>query len=219
MKRLLFILLLCLSLASLAQNSSMQAKFEATLPDSVKYVMPAFRPGRVVYKNGEYSNGVFNISTIDQSLRFMQDGQELAVADLDDVDRVTIGGVLFFRQQNGFFGIVEQAGDVCLCVERRMLFDDTKSGAYGRRSSTTNIKEMQSLHSDQGVDFDLSGEVRYTIQERALLYRNGKMYYPGKRQFIKLFPDKKDTIEAWTGDNKLDQDDYNSILALFSLLK
>ena len=220
MKRRFVFFLLCLSISLSAQNSSMQAKFEASLPDSVKYVLPSFKPGRVVYKNGEYSNGVLNISTIDMSLRFIQDdGQEMSVANIDEVDRVTIGGILFLRQQNGFYGIVEQAGDVCLCVEKRMIFDDTKSGAYGRRSSTTNLKEMHSLHSEQGVDFDLSGEVRYTIREKALLYRDGRMYAPGKRQFLRLFPDKKDVIEEWTKENKHDADDYNSILPLFQLLK
>lgn len=219
MKRFLVLMLLCLPLFGMAQNSNMQAKFEASLPDSVKYVLPAFKNGRVVYKNGEFSPGVFNISTLDQSLRFMQDGQELSVADIDEVDRVSIGGMLFLRQQNGFFGIVDQAGDVCLCVERRIVFDDTKSGAYGRRSSTTNIKEMQSLHSEQGVDFDLSGEVRYTVRERALLYRDGKVYSPGKRQFMRLFPDKKDQIEAWTREHKIDPDDYAGILPLFESLK
>ena len=130
MKRFLVLMLLCLPLFGMAQNSNMQAKFEASLPDSVKYVLPAFKNGRVVYKNGEFSPGVFNISTLDQSLRFMQDGQELSVADIDEVDRVSIGGMLFLRQQNGFFGIVDQAGDVCLCVERRIVFDDTKVVYY-----------------------------------------------------------------------------------------
>jgi len=220
MKRRFVFFLLCLSISLSAQNSGMQARFEASLPDSVKYVLPAFKPGRVVYKNGEYSNGVLNISTIDQSLRFLRDdGQEMAVTDIDEVDRVTIGGILFLRQQNGFYGIADQAGDVCLCVEKRMVFDDSKSGAYGRRSSTTNIKELQSLHSEQGVDFDLSGEVRYTLREKALLYRDGRVYAPGKRQLLRLFPDRKDVIEAWTKENKLDADDYNSILPLFQLLK
>lgn len=219
MKRLFLLLLLSLPFLAEAQNTA-QGSFESSLPDSVKYVTPSFASGRVVYKNGEFSNGMFNISTLDQSLRFIEDGKELALSDIDQVDRVTIGGVLFFRKQNGFYGIVEQADGVCLCVEKSLVFEDSKTGAYGTKSSTSNIKEMQSLHSVQGVEFNLSPDMPFNIKERVLLYRDGKVYAPGKNQFKKLFPDKKQVVEEWfKARGKAEAEDAENLKELFNLLK
>ncbi len=90
MKRLLILLALCASIvASFGQTS--QQEFESGVPDSLKYVLPQFALGQVVYKDGTYSAGKFNISTIDQSIRFIdRDGSEKALVDGSNVDRVTI---------------------------------------------------------------------------------------------------------------------------------
>ena len=218
MKNVLLALALLLPFAGSAQVNS-QARFEASLPDSIKYVLPAFGKGRVVYSNGEFSLGTFNICTVDQSLRYLDDGQELSLVGIDEVDRVTIGGVLFLRRQNGFYGIVDQMDEVCLCVQKRIEFDDTKSGAFGQRSATTSIQELRNIHTESGMDFDLRGEVRYKLTEKPILYRNGRFYAPSKKQLLKLFPDKKTFIERYLQDNKTDFNDYGSLAALFEALK
>ena len=76
MKRVL-VSVLCALCTLAAGAQSRQASFEAMLPDSVKYVLPAFAEGSLVYKDGGFSKGSFNISALDQTLRYIDtDGSE-----------------------------------------------------------------------------------------------------------------------------------------------
>ena len=57
--------------------------------DSVKYILPEFTAGMVIFKNGEQSNGAININTIDQKIHFIDPkGEILVITNNDDVSRV-----------------------------------------------------------------------------------------------------------------------------------
>lgn len=198
----------------LASAQSPQAQFEASLPDSVKYVMPSFGSGSILYKDGGYSRGSFNISTLDNTLRYLDtDGSEKSLANLSEVESVSISNVLFLHVQDMFLGVASSYGDVLLCVEKQMVFDDRKTGAYGTSSATTSIRSVGSS-TDNGATFRFSN-VKYELKETPYFYKKGRLMAPTKRSLLKLFPDKKDAIEAYLQENKLD---YSSYAALQTLL-
>ena len=219
MKRVL-VSVLCALCTLAAGAQSRQASFEAMLPDSVKYVLPAFAEGSLVYKDGGFSKGSFNISALDQTLRYIDtDGSEKAFYDDNVVDRVTIGGVLFIRPQASYLGIVGIWDEVMLCVEKRLKFDDAKRGAYGTVSSTSNIKSIQVVGTGDGSQFHFDGDLRYEIKETPYLYRKGRVYVPTKKLLCKFFPDKKDRIENYLRENKVDFSVYPDVAKLMEGLK
>lgn len=219
MKRAIFTSFFILA-AFFSAAQSRQASFEASLPDSVKYILPAFAEGNLVYKDGGYSRGSFNISTLDQTLRYIDtDGSEKAFIDNDAVDRVTIGGVLFIRPQKSYLGVVGAYGDVMLCVEKRLKFDDTKRGAYGTVSATSSIKSLQGIGTGDGTQFQFNGDLRYETKETPFLYKNGRVYVPSKKLLCKFFPEKKAWIENYLEENKINFSVYEEVEKLMEGLK
>lgn len=201
-----------------AGAQSAQADFEATLPDSVKYVMPAFGPGNILYKDGGFSRGSFNICTVDNTLRYIDtDESEKVLADPSQVESVSISGVLFLHTQNMYLGVVGDYDDILLCVEKRMVFDDKKVGAYGTTSATSSIRTV-GASTDNGSTFRFSN-VKYQIKETPYLYKKGRVHFPSKKNLIKLFPAKKADIEAYLESNRVDFSDYRQVEALLDQLK
>lgn len=217
--RRLFLSLFAFFLAILSAGAqSAQADFEATLPDSVRYVMPAFGPGNVLYTDGGFSRGTFNISTVDNTLRYIDtDGSEKALADPSQVESVSISNVLFLHKQNMYLGVVGDYDEVLLCVNKRLVFDDRKSGAYGTSSATSSIRTVGS--STQGGSTFRFSNVRYELKETPYLYKKGRLYVPSKKTLTKLFPAKKAEIEAFLQENKMEYSDFRQVEALLETIK
>lgn len=218
MKQVILSLCAFCLLALSAGAQSAQAEFEASLPDSVKYVMPAFGPGNLLYKDGGFSRGSFNICTVDNTLRYIDtDESEKVLADPSQVESVSISGVLFLHTQNMYLGVVGDYDDVLLCVDKRLVFDDRKVGAYGTSSATSSIRTV-GASTDNGATFRFSN-VKYEVRETPYLYKKGRVYVPSKKTLAKLFPAKKADIEAYLQENRIEFSDYQQVEALLEKLK
>ncbi len=201
-----------------AGAQSAQAEFEATLPDSVKYVIPAFGPGSILYKDGGFSRGSFNICTLDNTLRYIDtDQSEKVLADPSQVESVSISNVLFLHVNNMYLGVVKDFGEVLLCVEKRLVFDDRKTGAYGTSSATTSIRTV-GTSTEGGSTFRFS-KVKYEVKESPYLYKKKRIYVPSKKTLVKLFPDKKADIEAYVQESRVDFSDFRQVEALLEKIR
>ena len=211
-------LLLILPVLAFAQNEL--ARIEWELGDSVVYVLPAFQKGKVIFKNGEFATGDLNISIVDQSLRFKDEGgQILSVDDNSSVDRVTIGPMLFLHLGKDYAGVVDSGEEVILCLVRKLEFKrDEKTGAFGMKSETTNITRIGSMY-DNGNIYDINLEAGYKIREIPVLVRKGRQFAFNRKSLEKLFPDKKAVLAEYLQSNNVDFESAQDAAALFSVLK
>lgn len=211
-------LLLILPVLAFAQNEL--ARIERELGDSVVYVLPAFQKGKVIFKNGEFATGDLNISIVDQSLRFKDEGgQILSVDDNSSVDRVTIGPMLFLHLGKDYAGVVDSGEEVILCLVRKLEFKrDEKTGAFGMKSETTNITRIGSMY-DNGNIYDINLEAGYKIREIPVLVRKGRQFAFNRKSLEKLFPDKKAVLAEYLQANNVDFESAQDAAALFSVLK
>jgi len=218
MKRaLVFLAFLSAVLPLFAQSA--QATFEASLPDSVKYVRPTFSQGTILYRDGGFSSALLNISTLDGTLRYLEkDGSEKVLVDESTVSAVSFAGTVYIRPQNSYLETVRTVDEVSLCVEKRIRFDESKGAGYGGRSETTNIKSVQSADAVGGLRFDLS-DVRYEIRTKAFLCRSGRVWVPSRKRMEKLFPEKKDRIAAYLQENSVNFENAEDLSGLFDALK
>lgn len=218
MKKVL-VLLVFASVAVQLSAQSAQATFEASLPDSVKYVRPTFSKGTILYRDGGYSSAPLNISTLDGTLRYLEtDGSEKTLVDESNVAAVSFAGTVYIRPQSAYLETIRTVDEVSLCVEKRIRFDESKGGAYGGRSETTNIKTMQSADAVGGVRFDLS-EIRYELRTKAFVVRKGRVWVPSRKRMEKLFPAKKELLAAYLEQNKVDFENVDDLTGLFDALK
>lgn len=220
MKRVFFLIIyVLLPLQLFSQNK--QLDFEATLPDSVKYYVPEFTSGRIVYTDGGFSSGKLNICTVDQSVRFIDDNGELkSLSNVSQVDRVTIGPYLFLKNGNEFAAVVVFVDDVSLVVTKKFVFErDKKKGAFGATSETTNISSVSSASSERGQVYEFSSDVEYRIDTKPFLYKKKRFYPVTKKNLVKCFPDKKEQVEAYLDSHQVSFNSVEDLEELFSAIK
>lgn len=194
MKRIVLLLaLLVPGLPALCQSA------EGGIPAEVFYLMPEFKPGMVYFTDQGPAQGTLNICAEDNSLRFLDnDGQELS-SRADNVQRVVIDHVVFVRDDGFFYRLYPVNDEVTVALLRDVeVLRDAKKGAYGTVSRTSSIREVASFQSD-GIMYKLenSAGYPYNVSETCFLYRAGSILSFNKRNLRKLFPARKDDLDAW----------------------
>ena len=214
-------LILALTIGNIAlSGQSAQGDFEKQLPDSVKYYLPEFMEGRIIYKDGGFSTGRFNISTLDQTIRYMDsDEKAMGIKDNASVDRASIGGLLFIRYRTYYLAFSLDIDGTYLCVSRRLVFKDEKKGAFGSESSTSNIKEVKKIESHGGSVYDLNGNPSYEIKNIPFIYRNKVAYAPTKKLLLRFFKDRADTINNYLDTHKVNFTDFHQVYQLMTAIK
>ncbi len=193
-----------------------QSIYEIPLADSIKYVLPEFGSGRVVYTDGTYANGRFNLSTWEENLLFLDDeGKVMAIADNSIVDQVVIGGQIFYHRKMEYVGVVEIVGNVILCSSRKLIFDDAVTGPYGAKSSTIASHQIGMLSDNMGNIHELIEEDNYELKDEPYIFRNNNIQTPTRKLILKAFPGKKAEIEAYLKDNQVNFSSLEDLQRLF----
>ena len=213
MKRILLLLSLFAGLSSFGQEA------RGDMPADVFYLLPEFRHGMVYFSGQGPGQGELNICAVDQTLRFMDKGQELSSA-ADNILRVVIDTVVFVHVDGAFYRLYPVSDEVTLAYRRDVeILRDVKTGAYGIQSRTSSIREVGSLQSD-GMMYTLqsSKSYPYNVKESCYLYVAGNVTPVNKRTIRKLFPARKDDLDVWLKNHALPKtlDDTRAFLARLS---
>lgn len=213
MKRTLLLLSLFAGLSAFGQEA------RGDMPADVFYLLPEFRQGMVYFSGQGPAQGDLNICAVDQTLRFMDKGQELA-SDAENILRVVVDTVVFVHIDKAYYRLYPISDEVTLAYRRDVeILRDVKTGAYGMQSRTSSIREVGSLQSD-GMMYTLqsSKSYPYNVNESCFLYLNGDVTPLTKRSVRKLFPARKDDLDAWLKNHALPKtlDDTRAFLARLS---
>ena len=146
-----------------------------------------------------------NICAEDNSLRYLDnDGKEVVAASIDNVVKVQIDTAVFIRNDGVFYRIYAVSNEVAVAVRRDLdIQRDAQRGAYGGYSRTSSIREYGTLYAD-GVAYQLEKSKKYpfTVSETCFLYTGGKIVSFSKRTLRKIFPQRKDEIDAYLKSGK-----------------
>lgn len=225
MKRIIsisFLLLVCTAAFSQTVAFTSPNAESQKMLDSVKYVLPEFAAGMVLFNNGEQSNGALNISTIDQKVHFIDpSGTILVLSNNEQVSRVFIKGRSFINSRYGYIEIYETAGDTFMGELRKVGFiSEDKIGAFGSKSQTTSIQTINSVQTTGGymVDFEKQKNSPYTYKKVPYLCRKGMFQTVTKKTLQKCFPDKKEAIEQYINENDINLNNVEDVRKLFKEL-
>ncbi|MBQ6176856.1 MAG: hypothetical protein IJK29_06635 [Bacteroidales bacterium] len=213
MKRILLLLSLFAGLSAFGQEA------RGDMPADVFYLLPEFRQGMVYFSGQGPGQGELNICAVDQTLRFMDKGEELS-SSADNILRVVIDTVVFVHVDGAFYRLYPVSDEVTLAYRRDVeILRDVKTGAYGIQSRTSSIREVGTLQSD-GMMYTLqsSKSYPYNVKESCYLYVAGNVTPVNKRTIRKLFPARKDDLDAWLKNHALPKtlDDTRAFLARLS---
>lgn len=206
-----------------AQNisfSSPNAESQKLL-DSIKYVLPEFASGMVLFSNGQQSHGALNINTIDQRVHFIDSkGAVLALTDNDKVSKVFIKGRTFMKNRNGYIEILESTDDVVMGVYRSVSFlSEDKEGAFGSKSQTSSIQTVNAVQSDgYMIDFEKNRNSPYIYKQVPYVCRKGLFYPVSKKVLYKCFPNKKEAIDKYIDENKVNMGNVAEVREMFKAI-
>lgn len=193
-------------MAILAAGILSQAQNFKAIPDSLIYYLDEYAEGRITFANGQFGDGLLNICTLDQAIRFKEKGQIQALSNNSDAEKVSIGGSLFIRNKETFVQNLDVADGVGLGVTKTvLLLPEANEGAFGGHDETTSTTKYGSLGVSAGdynrsinssvnsQYFDLSQPIRhnYDYKEKFFLYKNNRFTPISRKALEKAFPDKK----------------------------
>ena len=184
------VLLLALLLAG---GAAFGQEARGDMPADVFYLLPEFRQGMVYFSDQGPAQGELNICAVDQTLRFMDKGQELS-SKADNINRVVVDDIVFVRIDGVFYRLYPITDDLTVAYRRDVeILRDVKTGAYGIQSRTSAIREVGSLQ----------------------LYQAGNVTAISKRSLRKRFPDRKNDLDAWLKSHALPKtlDDTRNFLS------
>jgi hypothetical protein len=152
------------------------------------------------------AQGTLNICAVDNTLRFIgKDGEELSASQEDNIVKVRIDTATFIRHEDVYYRIFSLSADMGVALRRKVRIEsDAKEVGYGSTSQTSSAKQYKTIYAD-GVIYDMDGDKAYPYEmtEEIFLFKGETVFPLTKKNLRKLFPSKKDEIDAWfkSGNN------------------
>ncbi len=193
------------------------------LPDDMIYMYSEFQKGTVLFRDRSSAEGLMNIYLIGSELHFISPQKDtLVMKNQDSARLLSIGTDTYLRHDRVWVRILATDASTAICLRSVVsIHSDQKIGAYGTTDATSSISNVDMVHSLEGstaVRLQSLRRIPYTIAHYALLYDGEKLYNPTKRNFRKLFPDKKEAMEQYITENKLNLNQARDALLLYNFL-
>ena len=211
MKHFLFPLLLLL-VNELSAQDSMRIFVEAgknfsevLTPDKI-YRYPSFSNGKVFFRDGSFSESKLNYNFFNGEIEFIDtNGDTLAIADeqIPDIKEVYIDSNSFFYS-NGYLEQLTQENIFGKLLKRQnfVVMETGKIGGYDMPSSSNAIQTYSGFiaNSRSSVVSKLKAKQNVTlvlITEYFIGDKYNRFLPANKKNMLKLFPSKKDKINAY----------------------
>lgn len=214
------ILLASSILLFLALPAAAQEKPRHAIPDSVFYLMPSFAPGYIWFRGQAPAQGKLNICAVDNTLRFIgKDGEELSASQEDNIVKVRIDTATFIRYEDVYYRIYPFSADLGVALRRRVRVEmDAKEAGYGTTSQTSATRQYSTIYADGALyNLDSDKSYPYDVTEEIFLYKGETVSPLTKKNLRKLFPSRKDEIDAWFKSGNSLPETVQGTLALLSL--
>lgn len=185
---------------ALSMSMSLGAQEIGRVPEDVFYLLPEFKEGMVYFRGQSPAQGKLNICAADNTLRFIDnDGKELAASpeSAEKIIMVQIDSVQFLHNQDGFYRKYPVTATMGIALKRVVnIMRGAKKGAYGIVDQTSSIRQYSTLYSE-GMSYNLNTGDPYEVSETLYLYVNHAIIPFTKKNLKKVFPERKDEIDAW----------------------
>ena len=218
MKNLIKILCLALALTGPLPGVLAQEPNGQGIPTDIFYLMPSFGQGMVYFRGQSPAQGQLNICAVDNTLRYMDNGIELAAAQHDNILKVQIDTVTFLRHQDAFLRLYPVSDALGLVVRRDVrIIRGAKQSAFGGTSQTSSISEVGTLYTE-GATHELksSRDAQYKVSETLFIYDGDNFLLPTKKNLLKFFPTASQEIEEYFKSHRSfpdNVDDARTLLA------
>ena len=198
---------------------------------SMQYLFPAFTEGVVYYKNRPKSIGKLNYNILLGEMHFEENGQTLALDNVNDVVMVVIDDRKFYPFKGDEFCeelLSTETGDL-LVRHKGNMTTHSKTGGYGVKSisSVTAVSSvLLPLYNSTEAKFNAGiTQTKFPVVQEDMILVTNYFYYlqgtNGKRTMIKnlnaftsKYPAHKAKIRTFVKENKIKLDNRVDLIRL-----
>ena len=111
----------------------LSAQDSVGIPNDVFYLMPKMTQGTLLFRDKSPIPGQFNICAVDNTVRFMDKGTELAMEDDDSMLEVVFNDVAFLHRDGTYYRLYPATDEAFVAVRRDVLIENGISAASPTR--------------------------------------------------------------------------------------
>lgn len=187
------------------------------------YVLPEFRPGTVLMKNGQKNRVSLNYNSLSEEIIFENKGHKMAIADdqLEQVDTVFVDSRKFVRQEDTFLELISSKPKLYAEHKCRIKYPGRVNGPGGQTSQTSSTETYNPTDFRRIIyevvlptGYDTSPYRYYWIEKDSELHQIKSL-----KQLVKLYPLKKGRYKNYKSEHEIDYHNSDDILSLLRFLE
>jgi len=190
-----------------------------SIPLQERYRYPDFSDAKVFYKTGDYTDTKLNYNFLNREMEYRHSGDTLAIANVEDIRCIVIAKDTFFFNQ-GYLELL-RSNHIKVALKQYLKVNEVqKKDSYGN-SGSLGATDAYSSYQSGGITYKLvvnRDMVFEKILEYYLSVSNDKFVPFTRKQIIKLFPQKKETIQDYLKLNKTKFDSKEDLMKLTDYL-
>jgi hypothetical protein len=221
----LFLLLITgLTARSLYSQESITVKAGTKIidyfPRAECYRYPEFITGKVLFKDGTYTEARFNYNILFGEMQFIQHRDTLSIANANRISLVILDPDTFYYDQ-GYLEILFNKHPVEIALKHYVkIVDIKKSGGYGTTSSTSAISSYGSISASTGYHkLQVSEDIVVREEKEYYIRAFGKGFeLLRKNAVLQAFPEEEENIKQYLKEHKIDFRNEEDILDLMHFI-
>ncbi len=190
-----------------------------SFPIELRYIYPEFKTGKVVFKNGIFSERRLNLNFLLGEMEFIQSRDTLTIINKKDIKYVAIAQDTFYYDK-GYIKQMSKGKHVIGLKERFELKEVQNKDPYGVSSSASSTTSFGTMPVD-GNFYKLNANKDMVFQRVRQFY----LTMPGRefvllsrKSLVDMFPSDETKIKAFLKTNKIKFDKTDDILKLSDFL-
>lgn len=213
MKYLIYTILLCVILF---ESGAQEQKKNIT-----HYLFPEFLQGTVLMKKGVTQVAMLNYNALTEEMIFENNGVKLALAQLERVDTVFLGGRKFFLQNGKFVELILHSKIDLYAEHKCKINDPGKPSGYGTTSQTGAATTYSTFFSGGRVyEMNLPESIETNAYIIYWIKKDGQLVkFISVRQLLKEFPEKASQIKKYMKDHDVSYDNQSSLVDIIRYIE
>ncbi len=186
---------------------------EDCIPFQERYRFKEFTDGKVFFRNGSFAATKLNYNFLISDMEYIQATDTLSIANPVDIILIAFAADTFCYE-NGYLENLRE-GKVRVAVRQGIsLKDILKRDSYGSSSSNSSTDSFSSIETAGKTYKLVSNQDR--VFEKTVQYfianTSGSFVPFNKKKVLQLFPEKKEIIQEYLKNNKIDFKSQNDLL-------
>jgi len=188
-------------------------------PPRVRYLYPDFKEGKVILYNGNYNSARLNYNFLFGEMEFIRERDTLTIINKKEIRSVVVEQDTFLLD-NGYIRLIG-IGPVTVGLKQAIrLKDILRKGAMGTTNRSSAIDTYNTVPLD-GRIYDMVPNEDWVFrktEEYFFSFRSVEFLPFNRRNVLKIFPEKKKTIEEYLKSEKISFDSREDLIQLAAFL-